>query len=120
MFPSRENARTYFNTFRHCQGRQRKCRLPGPIVASGNAQGCRHRKENLEFVSVKPLVPSFGGTHTIPRSIKRSSIPKAFLQSRTPTRMEKTIQVNTSKTIAQYRSATPSPATATVPITLML
>lgn len=41
-------------------------------------------------------------------------MPHAFLHIRTPTLIEKTIQLNTSNMIAQYNNATPSLATSTV------
>jgi hypothetical protein len=49
-------------------------------------------------------------------NIRLSSIPQAFLHIRTPTRMENVIQLMVSKIIEAYKSATPSPATATVTI----
>lgn len=58
--------------------------------------------------------------HTSPTTMRKSSIPRTFRQIRTHTRMETVIQVNVSRIIAAYRSATPSPATATVELIVEL
>jgi hypothetical protein len=46
-------------------------------------------------------------------------IPHAFLHTLTPTRKEKVTQLNTSKMIAQYSNATPSPTGLTVTISAL-